>query len=99
MNRLLLLGCLVLVALYGFVVFWALRIAASARDRFGAVLATGVGALLFWHAFFNLGMVVGVLPVVGVTLPLFSAGGSSVLTIMMGLGLLMNVSARRHAAF
>lgn len=93
------LGCLVLVALYGFVVFWALRIAASARDRFGAVLATGVGALLFWHAFFNLGMVVGVLPVVGVTLPLFSAGGSSVLTIMMGLGLLMNVSARRHAAF
>jgi rod shape determining protein RodA len=59
------------------------------------VLAIGVGALIFWHAIFNLGMVVGLLPVVGVTLPLFSAGGSSVLTVMMGIGLLMNVSMRR----
>ena len=53
-------------------------------------------ALIFWHAFFNLGMVTGILPVVGVTLPLFSYGGSSVLTVMIGLGLLMNVSVRRH---
>ncbi len=89
------LGCLLLVALYGFLVLWAIRIAATAKDRFGAVLAIGVGALIFWHAFFNLGMVTGILPVVGVTLPLFSAGGSSVLTIMMGIGLLMNVSMRR----
>ncbi len=88
-------GCLVLVALYSFLVLWAVRIAATAKDRFGAVLAIGVGALVFWHAFFNLGMVTGILPVVGVTLPLFSAGGSSVLTIMMGIGLLMNVSMRR----
>ncbi len=89
------LGCLLLVALYGFLVLWAIRVAATAKDRFGAVLAIGVGALVFWHAFFNLGMVTGILPVVGVTLPLFSAGGSSVLTIMMGIGLLMNVSMRR----
>ncbi len=89
------LGCAVLVALYAFFVLWAIRIAATAKDRFGAVLAIGVGALVFWHAFFNLGMVIGILPVVGVTLPLFSAGGSSVLTIMMGIGLLMNVSMRR----
>lgn len=89
------LGCFVLVCLYGFLVLWAIRIAATAKDRFGAVLAVGVGALIFWHAFFNLGMVVGILPVVGVTLPLFSAGGSSVLTIMIGIGLLMNVSMRR----
>lgn len=88
-------GCAVLVLLYGFLVVWAMRIAGNARDRFGAVLATGVAALLFWHAVFNLGMVVGLLPVVGVTLPLFSAGGSSVLTVMLGLGLLMNVSMRR----
>lgn len=90
------LGCLVLVGVYGFLVLWSLRIAQSAKDRFGAVLAVGVGALLFWHAFFNLGMVVGILPVVGVTLPLFSAGGSSVVTVMLGLGLLMNVSMRRY---
>jgi len=89
------LGCLLLVGLYTFLVLWAVRIAATAKDRFGAVLAIGVGSLIFWHAFFNLGMVIGILPVVGVTLPLFSAGGSSVLTIMMGIGLLMNVSMRR----
>ena len=91
------IGCLVLVCLYGFLVFWALRVAATAKDRFGAVLAVGVGALIFWHAFFNLGMVTGLLPVVGVTLPLFSYGGSSVLTVLMGIGLLMNVSMRRYA--
>jgi len=90
------LGCLVLVALYAFLVLWSVRIAATAKDRFGAVLAVGVGSLIFWHAFFNLGMVTGILPVVGVTLPLFSAGGSSVLTIMIGIGLLMNVSMRRY---
>ncbi len=88
-------GCLVLVSVYLFIVLWAVRIAATAKDRFGAVLAIGVGALIFWHAFFNLGMVTGILPVVGVTLPLFSAGGSSVLTILLGIGLLMNVSMRR----
>jgi rod shape determining protein RodA len=51
--------------------------------------------MLFWHAVFNIGMATGVLPVVGITLPLFSYGGSSVLTMLMGLGLLMNVSMRR----
>lgn len=90
------LGCFVLVALYAFLVLWAIRIGSTAKDRFGAVLAIGVGAMIFWHAFFNLGMVTGILPVVGVTLPLFSAGGSSVLTIMLGMGLLMNVSMRRY---
>jgi len=90
------LGSLVLVGLYGFLVLWAVRVASTARDRFGAALSIGVGAMLFWHVFFNLGMVTGILPVVGVTLPLFSYGGSSVLTVMMGLGLLMNVSIRRY---
>ncbi len=90
------LGGLLLVVLYGFLVLWSIRIASTARDRFGAVLAIGVGSLIFWHALFNLGMVTGLLPVVGVTLPLFSYGGSSVLTVLMGIGLLMNVSMRRY---
>jgi rod shape determining protein RodA len=85
----------VLVALYGPLVTWSIRVAATAKERFGAVLATGVGSLIFWRAFFNLGMVTGILPVVGVTLPLFSYGGSRVLTVLMGIGLLMNVSMRR----
>lgn len=89
------LGCLFLLSVYAFLVLWAIRIASQAKDRFGAVVAIGIGALLFWQVVFNVGMVCGVLPVVGVPLPLFSYGGSSVLTIMLGLGLLMNVSIRR----
>ena len=79
-------------SVFGFV--FGLPIVATAAP--GIVTHSGsVGGLIFWHAFFNLGMVTGILPVVGVTLPLFSAGGSSVLTIMLGIGLLMNVSMRR----
>lgn len=88
-------GCVVLIMLYAFLVLWSVRIASLAKDKFGAVAAIGVGSMIFWHALFNMGMVTGLLPVVGVTLPLFSYGGSSVLTIMMGLGLLMNISMRR----
>jgi rod shape determining protein RodA len=88
-------GALVLLGLYCFAVIWAIHVASQAKDRFGAALAIGVGANLFWHVVLNVGMAVGVLPVVGVTLPLFSYGGSSVVTMMVGLGLLMNVSMRR----
>lgn len=88
-------GSVLLIMLYLVLVLWGLKIASEAKDRFGAVVAVGVSALIFWHAFINLGMVCGLLPVVGITLPLFSYGGSSVLTIMIGIGLLMNVSMRR----
>jgi rod shape determining protein RodA len=91
-------GSLALVAIYGFLVLWCLRVASSAKDRFGAVLAVGVASIVFWHAIFNLGMVTGLLPVVGVTLPLFSYGGSSVMTVLLGVGLVMNVSMRRFYA-
>jgi rod shape determining protein RodA len=90
-----LLGCTLLLGAYCFLCIWSIHIASQAKDRFGAALAIGVGAMIFWHAFFNMGMAMGVLPVVGITLPLFSYGGSSVLTVMVGLGLLMNVSMRR----
>jgi rod shape determining protein RodA len=86
---------LVLLSLYGFLVIWAVHIASQSKDRFGAAVAVGVGSLVFWHTVFNVGMAMGLLPVVGVTLPLFSYGGSSVVTMMIGLGLLMNVSMRR----
>jgi rod shape determining protein RodA len=92
------LGSLALVTLYGLLVLWCLRVASSAKDRFGAVLAVGVGSIVFWHAVFNLGMATGLLPVVGVTLPLFSYGGSSVMTVLIGVGLVMNVSMRRFYA-
>jgi rod shape determining protein RodA len=89
------LGGVVLIALYAFLSIWAVHIASQAKDRFGAAVAIGVGAMVFWHAICNIGMATGVLPVVGITLPLFSYGGSSIVTMMIGLGLLMNVSMRR----
>lgn len=90
-------GALLILGLYFFIILWGLKIASQAKDRFGAVVAVGVSALIFWHTIINIGMVCGMLPVVGVTLPLFSYGGSSVLTIMIGVGLLMNVSIRRFS--
>jgi len=88
-------GATVLLGLYCFACIWAIHVASQAKDRFGAAIAVGVGANLFWHVILNVGMAVGLLPVVGVTLPLFSYGGSNVVTMMVGLGLLMNVSMRR----
>jgi rod shape determining protein RodA len=91
------LGCLVVLILYSFLILWILKIASEARDRFGATVCVGVAAMLFWHVAINIGMVSGILPVVGVTLPLISYGGSSVLTTMVALGIVMNVSIRRFA--
>jgi len=88
------LGSLVLLILYCFLALWTIRIASQAKDRFGAAVAVGAGGVVFWQATFNLGMSMGLLPVVGVTLPLFSYGGSSLLTMLICLGLLMSVSMR-----
>jgi rod shape determining protein RodA len=88
-------GCLLLLALYYALVVSSLNIAGNARDPFGHFVAVGVTAMLFWHAFINMGMVTGILPVVGVTLPLMSYGGSSVLAVLTGIGLPNNVAMRR----
>jgi len=88
-------GCLVLLTLYLLVILWGIHIARRAADRYGTYLALGVTAMLFWHIVVNLGMVIGLLPVVGVPLPLFSYGGTSMVTTMIGVGLLLNVSMRR----
>lgn len=89
------LGCSVLLLGYLFLIIWGIYIARRAADRFGLFLAIGVTAMIFWHIVVNLGMVIGLLPVVGVPLPLFSYGGTSMVTTMIGVGLLMNVSMRR----
>lgn len=88
-------GAAVIVLLYLFLVFCALDIASKARDRFGAFLAFGAAALFFWHTFVNIGMVLGMLPVVGVPLLLMSYGGSSALLTMLAIGVLLNISLRR----
>jgi rod shape determining protein RodA len=91
------LGCLAVLVAYTVLILWVLKIGREARDRFGATLCVGFGAMIFWQMLFNLGMVTGLFPVAGVTLPLISYGGSSLLTTMMALGLVMNVSIRRFA--
>jgi rod shape determining protein RodA len=89
------LGCFFLLLLFFFLVVWSIYIAGHARDRLGAFLAVGMGALLFWHIVVNVGMVTRLLPVVGIPLPFYSYGGSALLTFMFGIGVLLSVSARR----
>ena len=88
-------GSIVFVGTYFLLLIWGLYVAMYAKDRFGVLLAFGVVALIFWQAVINLFMVMGFLPVVGIPLPLVSYGGSSLLTTMLGLGILMNVRMRR----
>jgi rod shape determining protein RodA len=88
-------GCLLMLTLYLFLILWGLGIAKRCNDRFGALLAVGVSAMLFWHIVINMGMVIGLFPVVGVPLPFFSYGGTSMVTSMVGVGILLNISMRR----
>jgi rod shape determining protein RodA len=89
------LGSFVLLFLFLLLISRGLKIANTSKDRAGTLLAIGLTALLFWQTFINVGMVVGILPVVGVPLPLFSYGGTSVISTLMGVGVLMNISMRR----
>jgi rod shape determining protein RodA len=91
-----LVGCFIVISLYFLLILWGLRIAIGSKDRFGAVLSFGVVAMLFWHTFINIGMVLGLMPVVGIPLPLLSYGGSFLLSTLIGIGLLLNVSMRRY---
>jgi len=91
-----LIGSLFVVGLYFALILWGLRIAVQSKDRFGAILAFGVVSMLFWHVFINIGMVLGIMPVVGIPLPLFSYGGSFLISTLIGIGLLLNVSMRRY---
>jgi rod shape determining protein RodA len=89
-------GSLSTILLFSILFFFGLSIAANARDKFGALLVVGVMSYIFWHMFVNMAMVIGLLPIVGVPLPLLSYGGSSMLTTMAGLGIVSSVSYRRY---
>lgn len=88
-------GSLFFLGIYFFLLLWGLRVAMHAKDRFGMLLAYGVVMLIFWQAIINILMVLGFLPVVGIPLPLVSYGGSSLLTTLLALGILINVRMRR----
>jgi len=89
------IGMMLLLGVYIALIAWALRIARNSRDRLGMLMAVGMAGMIFWHVVVNLGMVLGMLPVVGLTLPLVSYGGSSMITTMMAVGVLFSVSMRR----
>ena len=88
-------GGVILIGLFAVIIFWGLKIALQARDLLGTIIAFGLTAFISWEFFINIGMVLGILPVVGIPLPFFSYGGSAMLTLMTAVGLLINVSARR----
>lgn len=89
-------GSTMLLALYMSLVLWAINLASQARDRFAACLCVGIGAMFLWHAVLNVGVVLEFFPNTGLPLPFFSHGGSSVVTLMIALGMLMSISRSRE---
>jgi len=88
-------GSFAICFLFFLLILWGLNIAYHCKDPYGTIISFGVTSLIFWQIFINLGMIMGIMPVVGMPLPLVSYGGSSILTIMICVGILMNVSMRR----
>jgi len=89
------LGAAALLILYIAFILRGMVIATRARDNLGALLAAGLTGTIFWQVVINIAMTSGALPVVGITLPFVSYGGSSMLALMASVGLIMNVSMRR----
>ncbi|MEP2830555.1 rod shape-determining protein RodA [Parvibaculum sp.] len=91
-----LVGGLVLLALYFVVLMFSLNVALQCRNQFGRLVAIGVSMTFFFYVFINTSMVMGLLPVVGVPLPLVSYGGTAMLSLMFAFGLLMSVHIHRN---
>ncbi len=89
-------GCLVLLLLYVIMIAYCLRLVQRAKDRFGGLLVFGMVAIFFWHVVINVAMVSGIMPVVGVPLPMVSYGGSALASMMFAIGVMINVSMRRY---
>jgi len=91
-----LFGCLGLLLLYLLIIGRCMYIAAQARDTYCRLLAGSLAFTFFVYVFVNIGMVIGILPVVGVPLPLISYGGTSVVTLLSGFGILMSIHTHRR---
>jgi rod shape determining protein RodA len=91
-------GAAIVLSLYALMIWRTLRIVANAKNLFAALIAGGAVAMLMFQVFVNVGMTVGIMPITGVTLPLMSYGGSSVLTTFLTLGLLQSIYGRARAA-
>ncbi len=89
-------GCIALLLLFAIVIGYGIRIAMSSRSQFGRLLAMGVTLNFFFYIMINAAMVMGLIPVVGIPMPLISYGGTAMLTVMFGFGLLMSVHVHRQ---
>jgi rod shape determining protein RodA len=90
------IGSMTTVGLFIALLVMCARIASKARDRFGVLVAIGAMSILFWHFFVNTCMVIGLMPIVGVPLPLLSYGGSIMITTMASLGIVSSVALRKY---
>lgn len=88
-------GCVILITLYMIFMLNGLSVAYQSHDKFGILLALGIMTIFFWHIFVNMGMVMGLLPIVGVPLPFLSYGGSSLVTSILGVAILTNISNKK----
>ena len=91
-------GAGLVLLLYGLLISRALRVLVMAKDLLGSLIAAGVAAMLMFQVFVNVGMTIGIMPITGVTLPLLSYGGSSVITTMLAVGLLQSIYVRARAS-
>lgn len=90
------LGSMILLILYLAFLMNGLSVAYQANDKFAILLSVGILCIFFWHVFVNMGMVMGLLPIVGVPLPFLSYGGSSLLTSMIGVAILTNIANKKY---
>lgn len=93
------IGSLLVLLIFLFIILWGIDAANRAKDRFGALLTVGVMSMMSFYVIINVGMTLGIMPVVGVPLPLVSYGGTSALTTMAALGIVLNVNMRRYQLF
>ncbi len=91
-------GAAFVLALFGLLIWRALRILVMSKDLFGSLVAAGVAAMLMFQVFVNVGMTIGIMPITGVTLPLMSYGGSSVITTLLAIGLLQSIYIQARAS-
>ena len=84
-------GAALVLSLYALLIWRTLRILTMSKDLFGSLVAAGILAMLMFQVFVNVGMAVGIMPITGVTLPLMSYGGSSVITTLLAVGLLQSI--------
>ncbi|MBU6155013.1 MAG: rod shape-determining protein RodA [Bdellovibrionales bacterium] len=90
------IGCSVLLLIYALFLMSGLSVAYQSNDKFASLLAFGIVSIFFWHIFVNMGMVMGMLPIVGVPLPFMSYGGSALLTAMSGVAILVNIANKKY---